>query len=473
MTSAAAGPVRLRARLDTPLSRWLWLVKWLLALPHLVVLALLWVAFAVLSVVASVAILVTGRYPRSIFEINLGVLRWTWRVVYYTYGAFGTDRYPPFTLAEVPDYPATLDVAYPEHLSRGLVLVKWLLALSHYLVLALFLGSGGYVAYHAADAPTGTDWPLDAGLIQLLALIAGVALLVTGRYPRGVFDLLLGLHRWVLRVAAYAALMTDAYPPFRLDLGGDDPADLPLAGSSEPATPTTAPAAPAGTRAPVGWSAGRVTGVVIGSLMVVAALGTALAGGGLTAADRGGRDADGFVTTGPTVVRSTGYAVVLDPVALRAEAGGPALGDTLGRVRFTARGDGAAPVFVGIGPAPAVAAYLRDVERTRLAGPDGDGRAVPQDLPGGPPASPPVGQGFWVASAAGPGAQQVTWTPTAGRWAVVVMNADGSRAVAARVTAGATAPVLGGLGAALLVGAAVTLVVGAVLIALALPRSRA
>src|SRR4051812_1929485 len=118
-------PLRLEGELSPRLSRWLWLVKWALAIPHFVVLFFLWIGFFVLSVVAFFAILFTGRYPRAIFDFNVGVLRWTWRVGYYSYSALGTDAYPPFTLSDVADYPARLSVAHPHALSRGLVLVKW------------------------------------------------------------------------------------------------------------------------------------------------------------------------------------------------------------------------------------------------------------------------------------------------------------------------------------------------------------
>jgi Domain of unknown function (DUF4389) len=227
---SATYPVHVDADLDESLSRGLWLVKWLLAIPHFVVLIFLWIAFVVLSVVAFFAILFTGRYPRSIFDFNVGVMRWTWRVEFYAYGALGTDRYPPFSLREVADYPAHLEVDYPEHLSRGLVLVKWwLLAIPHYLVVGIFTSGGVYLGSQAANGDGSPVW--SAGLIGLLVLFAAVALLFTGSYPRPIYDFVLGMNRWCFRVAAYAALMTDDYPPFRLDLGGHDPVVLTQAGA--------------------------------------------------------------------------------------------------------------------------------------------------------------------------------------------------------------------------------------------------
>ncbi len=191
-------PVRIEGRLEPGLSRGLWLIKWLLLVPHLVVLIFLWIAFLVLTVVVWFAILISGRYPRPIFEFNLGVLRWSWRVSFYGYSALGTDRYPPFTLADVEDYPARLDIDYPENLSRGLALVKsWLLAIPHYLVLSFFVGGAGAAATGYGYGQTA---PITAGtsLVGLLVCFAGVVLLFRGHYPHGIYDAVLGMDRWVL-----------------------------------------------------------------------------------------------------------------------------------------------------------------------------------------------------------------------------------------------------------------------------------
>src|SRR3954466_7690591 len=113
-------PSSLTGHLEEPLSRGLWLVKWFLAIPHFIVLAFLWIAFALLWIGALFAILFTGRHPRGVFSFNVRVGRSSWRASFYTYSALGTDRYPPFSF-EAADYPATLEVEYPESLSRGKV----------------------------------------------------------------------------------------------------------------------------------------------------------------------------------------------------------------------------------------------------------------------------------------------------------------------------------------------------------------
>jgi hypothetical protein len=216
-----AYPAQLEGTLDSALSRWLWLVKWLLLIPHFLALLFLWIAFSVLTVIAGFAILFTGQYPSSIFEFNVGVIRWTWRVAFYGINAFGTDQYPPFSLAPDPSYPADFSVEYPRKLSRGLVLVKWwLLAIPQYLVVAIFAGGWGFGSHGAWRTAGG------GGLISLLALLSAVVLAVRGRYPTGLFDFAMGLNRWCYRVLVYAALMRDEYPPFRLDSGGADPGSL-------------------------------------------------------------------------------------------------------------------------------------------------------------------------------------------------------------------------------------------------------
>jgi hypothetical protein len=217
-------PVRINGRLDPSTSRWLWLVKWLLVIPHVVVLGFLWVAVSVLTVVAGFAILFTGRYPRPIFDFNAGVMRWTWRVSFYAIGAFGTDQYPPFSLAPDPNFPADLTIDYPEHLSRGLVLVKWwLLALPQYVIVSFFAGGWG-LGWNGDWRGAGAG-----GLIALLALMSAVVLGVRGRYPQSLFDFVMGMNRWCYRVLGYVALMRDEYPPFRFDSGGTDPGSPPTA----------------------------------------------------------------------------------------------------------------------------------------------------------------------------------------------------------------------------------------------------
>jgi uncharacterized protein DUF4389 len=204
--------IRLDGTLDPPLSRWLWLVKWFLLIPHIIILAVLWLGL-ILSVIATFfALLFTARYPLRLFAYNLGVLRWSWRVAFYSYSTLGTDKYPPFTLDDVAEYPAHLSIDYPEFQRRGFRLIgRWLIGIPQYILGGIFAGGGVGVTWH---------FGFGGGVVGVLVFIAAILLLFKNRYPQDLFDFVMGFNRYVVRVLAYAIFMTPDYPPFRLDPGG-------------------------------------------------------------------------------------------------------------------------------------------------------------------------------------------------------------------------------------------------------------
>lgn len=208
-------PAHLSAEYPSELHRSAWLFKWLVALPHVAILVCLFVAMAATTVFAWFAILITGKYPRAAFEFNVGVLRWAWRVAFYSV-ILGTDIYPPFSMKRDPTYPASFDVEYSEHMSRRLVLLSGLLAIPHLALLTLF---GGAFGAAIAIASTYQPWILvsGTGLIGLFSFIGACQLLAYGEYPKRLFDLAVGLERWKYRVWSYVFLMSDEYPPFRLE----------------------------------------------------------------------------------------------------------------------------------------------------------------------------------------------------------------------------------------------------------------
>ncbi|TCC24352.1 DUF4389 domain-containing protein [Kribbella sindirgiensis] len=466
--STTTYPVRVDGALDDRLNRWLWLVKWVLVIPHLFVLAVLWIAFALLSFVAFFAILFTGRYPRGIFDFNVGVLRWSWRVQFYAYGALGTDKYPPFTLHDVPDYPAHLEVKYPEHLSRGLVLVKWwLLAIPHYIVVAFFVGSGTWFATQADDRA----WAWGGGLVGLLVLVAAIVLLFTGRYPRSVFDFVLGMNRWALRVAAYAGLMVDEYPPFRLDMGGDDPGttklhEPPSAGPPPVDRPLRQPGEPG--RPGVRMTAGRIVTLVVGVVVTLASVTGLAVGGALAWLDEGRRDSAGFVTSGQVTLSTTGYALTSENFTI--DIGATTVPrDWFGDVRIRVASTDGVPVFVGLARSADVETYLAGVgyATVRSIGTD---RTTYDDHAGGAPSSSPAELEIWRVQSSGPGEQTITWPVENGDWTLVVMAADGSANIGVRADVGATAPSLEWAWIAVLASAGLTLLLGVALVVVAVVR---
>jgi hypothetical protein len=338
----------------------------------------------------------------------------------------------------------------------------------------VFIGGGAWAAWQSDHNAAGW-WP---GLIGLLVVVAAVTLTVTGRYPRQMFDLLLGLNRWVLRVAAYAALMTDQYPPFRLDMGGLEghatvsgappegpqptwPSDDSLA--SQPPPPAAAPSRS-------GWTGLRVVSVVVGCIIGVLSVGLLAAGGAATWLDNSQRDSAGYLTSGTHSFATPGYAITSDRVDLgSSEVVAPA--GVLGTVRFhvTAH-DPARAVFVGIAPGALADTYLAGVSRSVVTN-WVNGTAHYRYQAGGPPPSAPTSSSIWVASVHGKGTQTLTWKPTSGDWRVVVMNPDASPGVVVTADAGATIPALGWITGGLFAVGGVLLVAGATLILVPVMRA--
>lgn len=170
------------------LSRWLIFVKWLLIIPHLIVLAVLGFVVSIVTIIAWFAILFTGKYPRGMWDFTMMVLRWSARV--YAYFYLQRDEYPPF--GDQP-YPVRFAMIYPEQLSRWKIFFKWLFVIPH-LIVIYFLN---------------IVW-------EILTFIAWFAILFTGGYPRSLFDFNVGVQRWLNRVTVYLLLLTDVYPPFSL-----------------------------------------------------------------------------------------------------------------------------------------------------------------------------------------------------------------------------------------------------------------
>jgi hypothetical protein len=405
--------------MDQP-SRGLWLAKWLLALPHFIVLAGLWLAFSLSSAAAFVAVLFTGHYPRRLFDFNVGVMRWSWRVAFYAYGVNGTDRYPPFTLAEVPGYPARLEVAYPEHQRSGLPLIGWWLAgIPQYLIVGVFVG-GWIIGWSVA--PWG-------GLIGLLVLASAVVLLVRGTYPRSIFDLLLGLNRWVLRVVAYAAVMTPEYPPFRVDPGTNDPAGA-IVDVSNADAPTTTMFRSAT------WSVRRIAALGIASVTGLVAIAAIAAGVTGIVLDQTQRNQAGYLMSAAAPYSTDTYALESESYPAAGVRGFVAR-ELLGTIQI--RAQSSRPVFVGIAPATAATAYLAGVAHagaSSLGAESSNFRAHA----GAAPRTAPGAERFWVASTTGAGTRTLTWKVRDGSWRVVVMNSDGMRNVASELSIGASAP---------------------------------
>lgn len=194
MAGYGSYPVQLVGEYEERVNRVLWLIKWLLLIPHIVLLSLLQFPTIFTVPLSWFIILVIGRNPEFLWGYHAGLLRWSWRVNYYSYGVGNTDRYPPFSFGSRDDYPADLLIEYPERSSRLTTLFRWLLIIPHWIIV-YFLGM----------------------ITGLLVLVALLLVLITGRYSESLYDIIMRLNLWQYRVSAYGALLVDEYPPFSFD----------------------------------------------------------------------------------------------------------------------------------------------------------------------------------------------------------------------------------------------------------------
>jgi hypothetical protein len=182
-------PVSLEITYPSELNRWLPLIKWLLIIPHFIVLFFVYIGAAFVILFGFFAVLFTGRWPRGAFDYLVGTLRWTYRV--FVYFHLMTDAYPPFSLADEPDYPLRLNIDHPEHIANWRPLVQWLLAIPYLLIAGVLY------------------W-----LTGIATFLAFFTILFTKRIPRGLFELMVPGLRWEVRGAAYSYFATERYPPF-------------------------------------------------------------------------------------------------------------------------------------------------------------------------------------------------------------------------------------------------------------------
>lgn len=165
-------------------------------LPHGFVLLFMGLWGAILSFISFWIILFTGRYPQSFFEYQVGLIRWQTRIRARQFNL--TDGYPAFGI-DSKDDAITVDIPYPESLSRGMVLVKLFFGIFFVLI------PHGIVLYL-----------LTIG-VMVAAFVGWWVILFTGKLPEGIHSFIVGYFRWATRVSIYMANMTDTYPPFSLD----------------------------------------------------------------------------------------------------------------------------------------------------------------------------------------------------------------------------------------------------------------